>query len=87
MTQQPDYISARSHSIHNRAEILSGSVCGCFYFLEIFSPSEIKSWIEESPDSDQTAMCPHCGIDSVIGDASGYPITKDFLQKMQAHWF
>ena len=33
------------------------------------------------------AICPYCGMDSVIGESSGYPITKEFLQKMQEHWF
>ena len=30
---------------------------------------------------------PHCSIDSIIAAASGYPITKEFMQQMQAHWF
>jgi acetone carboxylase gamma subunit len=34
-----------------------------------------------------TALCPYCGIDSVIGDKSGFPITKEFLEKMYQHWF
>jgi hypothetical protein len=35
----------------------------------------------------QTALCPRCGIDAVIGSASGYPITQDFLQRMRADCF
>jgi hypothetical protein len=35
----------------------------------------------------QTAICPRCGIDSVIGDESGYPVTREFLAAMKAHWF
>ena len=27
------------------------------------------------------------GIDSIIGESSGYPITKEFLKKMKKHWF
>src|SRR5258708_28826640 len=87
MTSQPDYISAHSHSIYNRTEIHSSSMCGCFSCLRIYPPAEINNWIEESPGKDQTAMCPHCEIDSVIGDASGYPITSEFLQQMYTHWF
>jgi acetone carboxylase gamma subunit len=33
------------------------------------------------------ALCPRCEIDSVLGDASGYPITHDFLSKMRHYWF
>jgi hypothetical protein len=32
-------------------------------------------------------MCARCGIDSVIANASGYPITTEFLKKMHDHWF
>jgi hypothetical protein len=37
--------------------------------------------------ADQTALCPHCGIDSVISSASGYPITAAFLHRMHDYWF
>ncbi|MFV8161934.1 hypothetical protein ACNQVK_07460 [Mycobacterium sp. 134] len=38
-------------------------------------------------DSAQTALRPRCGIDSVIADRSGDPITKAFLDQMHARWF
>ena len=68
----------------------SSAACGCFYCLRIFSPQDITQWWEESKNSDlesATAVCPHCGIDAVIGSASGYPITQAFLEKMKGHWF
>ena len=37
--------------------------------------------------SGQSALCPRCGIDSVIGADSGYPITVEFLTRMKEHWF
>ena len=57
-------------------------MCGCFYCREIFAPNMIVEWICEG-----TAFCPMCGIDSVIGDASGYEISKEFLSNMNDHWF
>jgi hypothetical protein len=51
--------------------------------LKVFPPSEIEDWT----DDDDTALCPKCGIDSVIGSVSGYPIEREFLQKMHDHWF
>lgn len=61
--------------------------CGCFYCGVIFEPSEIKDWVDEWEGLGQTALCPHCGIDSVMGSESGYPITEEFLTLMHAHWF
>jgi len=80
----PDYITAHRFSTDHREKILKDNVCGCFYCLSIFSPSQIEEWVE---DISGTAICPHCGIDSIIGEGSGYPITKEFLSKMHDHWF
>lgn len=36
----------------------------------------------------QTAMCPKCGIDSVLPDRSyGFRLTKELLAAMRAAWF
>ena len=31
--------------------------------------------------------CFYCGIDSVIVESSGFPITNEFLKKMNRYWF
>lgn len=79
----PDYIAAHKFSAHHREMLEKDSKCGCFDCLEIFNPSEIEEWIY---DRGHTAICPYCGIDSVIGESSGYPITKEFLKKMKDYW-
>ena len=33
-----------------------------------------------------TALCPHCGSESVIGDASGYRLDVHFLGRMNEAW-
>ena len=33
-----------------------------------------------------TAICPTCEYDSVIGSASGYPISEESLRRLRAHW-
>ena len=68
----------------NYEQIEKSEKCGCFSCCEIFTPSEITDYI---PDEPPTAECPFCNTDSVIGDASGFPITKDFLKKMKKRWF
>lgn len=84
---QPAYARAHRHADYHRKAVLASMVCGCFYCLSIFQPTEICSWIDEWDGEDQTALCPRCGIDSVIGANSGYPITHKFLQQMNAYWF
>ena len=79
----PDVRDAHEHCSKHRPEILSSASCGCFYCLECFGPHEIDEWIEE----EGTALCPRCGIDSVIGSASGFVLTKEFLKEMNDYWF
>ena len=78
-----DHHRAHGHCRNNREELHKCKLCGCFYCLGIYPPSEITEWV----DVDRTAICAKCGIDSVIGDTSGYPITAEFLQRMHDHWF
>ena len=76
--------AAHAFCSNNRNSLQKDSLCGCFYCLSIFRPSEITEWIDEKDD---TALCPLCGIDSVIGESSGFPITKEFLTEMNKYWF
>ena len=84
MFRNKDIISAHKFCANNMASLRKDKVCGCFYCMKIFSSDKIESYIEENWD---TAICPYCGIDSVIGESSGYPITNDFLQQMKTYWF
>ena len=77
-------IAAHKFSSNHKKELEADTACGCFYCLKIFDPREITEWIT---DKDGTAICPYCGIDSVIGESSGYPITVEFLSEMKSYWF
>jgi hypothetical protein len=79
-----DVRNAHKHSSKHREEIMSSSICGCFYCCSTFNPSEIYEWVDLG---EVTATCPRCGIDSVIGDKSGYDISVDFLKQMKDYWF
>jgi hypothetical protein len=83
----PPHVAAHRHSIRHRREILASETCGCFYCLAVFAPGKVVGWTDETEGVGRTALCPHCGIDSVIGSASGYPVTREFLSQMHGHWF
>lgn len=80
-----DCIEAHKYSFANKKMLEKDNKCGCFYCGEIFSPNEIEEWCEDDPG--WTAVCPYCGIDSVIGESAGYPLTKESLEKMHKEWF
>jgi hypothetical protein len=79
---------AHKASIGHREQVMQSETCGCFYCLERFPPTEIADWCDEDTAGvGQTALCPRCGIDSVIGSVSGFPITAEFLKEMNRRWF
>ena len=83
MDQFNPIVSAHKHSSNHRDELMASELSGCFYCLEIYPPTEIYEWTDEG----QCAIGAKCGIDSVIGSKSAFPITKEFLQQMRTHWF
>lgn len=76
---------AHKFSINHRATIIKDKKCGCFYCIKTFPPKEITEWLEDKTDG--TAICPYCGIDSIICESSGFPITEEFLLEMKKYWF
>lgn len=84
-----DVVEAHEYTSNHKPELEKDSVCGCCCCMEIYSPAEITEWIFGDNDIDRrgTAICPKCGVDAVIGESSGYPITEDFLLKMHDYWF
>ena len=89
MQYQRDYLeAAHKHCIFHNNEISKSDFCGCFYCLVIFKSTEIVEWTDEDNPKGQTALCPLCGIDSVIGDKSNFPVTdKNFLNQMHSFYF
>jgi len=89
-TDNDAIVKAHHFSGGNMPALENDKLCGCFYCLKIFSPTEITEYLQDDDipiDKDGTALCPYCGVDSVIGESSGYPITEDFLRKMKKYWF
>lgn len=83
-----DLEKAHRHSIYHRTEVLSSESCACFHCRRVFSPSEIKEWVDnDEAGVGTTALCPRCGIDSVIGSNAGFSLTPKFLASMHRRWF
>lgn len=74
---------ALKHSMRNRGEIERSKRCGCYSCTAVFDASEICEWV----DGGLTAICPHCGIDAVIGDASGITIDRRTLKMINKRYF
>jgi len=75
--------AAHRHSMDHRMELFRSSRCGCFSCAQTFAVSAVEKWI----DKGETALCPRCGVDAVIGSAAGYALTPSFLEEMHDYWF
>ena len=74
-------------SIRNEESIRKSNLCGCFHCISILAATDVKSsemMVEK--DGFKTAICPICGIDSVLGDAS-VEITAEILEALNEHYF
>lgn len=65
-----DHIQAHDHCSHHREGLLASARSGCFYCGAVFPPAEIQEWVDEQDGVGQTALCPRCDIDAVIGSES-----------------
>lgn len=90
----PDYSNkslfeeASKHTYYNFYEVIQSKHAGCFSCLKYYTTNTIteeEHCIASTPHGtlEPTVFCPSCGIDTVIGDASGYDIrNKEFLEYM-----
>lgn len=78
-----EYEEHRKHSINNKQLVERSNKVACFYCYKYFDAKEIDEYT-----NDETAICPHCGVDVVITDASGLPIHDPlFLKHMHFYGF
>ena len=68
-------------STNNRETIKDDTHCGCYFCLSTFKGSDIEEWTDE--EGSYTALCPHCGIDSVLPDITD----SEALSRGLEMWF
>jgi hypothetical protein len=88
-------LAAYRYTTNNWAQINASQVCGCCSCMQLFKADEVVAWtgldvhnLDDPAAIDrQTALCPRCGSEAVLGDQSGYPMDPRFLTKMNEAWF
>lgn len=51
-------------SYENQKDILSSKICGCYFCLNVYESKLVKDYVKDK--NGFTAICPKCGIDSVV---------------------
>ena len=81
------FITVHSVTKNKSKQIQCSTNCGCFYCKSIYSANEVKEWCDNDGRGDKTALCPKCGIDSVLGDATFVELTPKLLELMNMMFF
>jgi len=77
---------AHKRTFRNEQTLSASTDAGCFYCCETYPASQVTDWVSERQGG-RTAICPRCGIDSVLGSSAGIPLTPEFLRAMEQYWF
>ncbi|MCQ2772341.1 MAG: sel1 repeat family protein [Bacilli bacterium] len=73
------------HATNNELDILNSDTCSCIFCRHTYSARGVKEWI--STGNGTNAICPNCGIDAVVGDASGYTFDKASLKEINLYFY
>ncbi len=78
------FMKAREFSFNNKESIQNSQKAACYCCMNFLNATDIKDYTSD----DNSAICPICGTDAVIGDASGQPIDiMQFLEHMNWYGF
>jgi hypothetical protein len=67
----------------NEKALKESEKAGCYYCLSIYPSSEVTEILK----GENTALCPKCGVDSVLPSNSPYELTIDTLKELNKFWF
>ena len=74
-----------SHTIRNRQEIDQSVYCHCISCTRSYPSPIVTDFIKDGEG--ETALCPYCGIDAVIGDSCRLIINQAILTYLNKKWF
>lgn len=67
--------SVKKHLHNNDVEILDSKECVCLACRRSFSARSVSDWFNDKGNN--TALCPECGMEAVLGDASGIVLNHE----------
>ena len=73
------------YSTSNQQRILSSKRCGCFFCNKIFESNLVFEYYMKDKNG-PTAICPFCGVDSLLPDSS-VELSLELLKDMHSIWF
>lgn len=74
-----------SHTVNNETDVLHSTKCSCLFCRQTYDARKINDWVNDK--NGVTALCPECGMDAVVGDASGFVLDHDTLKALNLAYF
>ena len=81
---EDDLIKAHEATSENAYKLFVNQECVCVYCKNRFPSNRI---VDLCINGGLSALCPHCGIDAVIGEISGYDLSDLFIEAMHEFFF
>ena len=69
----------------NQMDVLSSEKCGCVFCRAVYDAREVADWTNNLEGL--TALCPRCGMATVLPDVLGIPLDYDSLKAMNLYAF
>lgn len=69
------------HSLKNKFEVINSNKCACFHCFRVYDSDDVDTFLQEN-DGQETAICPFCITDTIIGDASGFNLTDEMIDAL-----
>lgn len=70
-------------SMNNKTTITQSNNVGCYSCLKIYPKEEVITFT----DMGKTGVCPHCLVDTIVGDSCGFTLNEEILTKAKKYWF
>lgn len=70
-----------SHTRNNEIEMLHSKKAGCLFCGYIIDARKVNKWTSDL--SSPSAICPRCGMNMILGDASGHDISRTKIDEIQ----
>ncbi len=71
---------------NNDREILNSDQCSCIFCRQTYSARDINDWVSNE-DGTLNAICPICGMETVIGDRKQGKISHEDLKEINLRFF
>ncbi len=83
--EKNQYPEVFKHTANNEMDILKSKKCSCLFCRQTYDARKVNDWSND--DNGVTALCPECGMDAVVGDASGFSFDHEDLKAINLAYF